>query len=73
MDSDYVFPGRRGGPLVEPKLAVARVVEKSGCDFVLHDLRRGFITQAAEIAVPHHIIKKLVNHIEAKMLRMATL
>jgi integrase len=66
VDSDFVFPGRRGGPLVEPKLAIARVVEKSGCDFVLHDLRRGFITQAAKIAVPHHIIKKLVNHIESR-------
>ena len=62
-DSDYVFPGRRGGPIVEPKQAVSRVIEKSGCDFVLHDLRRVFITQAAKISIPHHIIKKLVNHI----------
>ena len=62
-DNDYVFPGRRGGRLVEPKQAVARVIEKSGCNFVLHDLRRGFITQAAKLSVPHHIIKKLVNHV----------
>ena len=62
-DCDYVFPGRRGGPIVEPKLAVARVVEKSGCDFVLHDLRRTMISMAARLGVPHHIIKKLVNHI----------
>jgi integrase len=62
-DSEYVFPGRRGGPIVEPKLAVARVVEKSGCDFVLHDLRRTNISMAAKLGVPHHIIKKLVNHV----------
>ncbi|HEY9684997.1 MAG TPA: site-specific integrase [Oculatellaceae cyanobacterium] len=64
-DNDYVFPGRRGGPLIEPKQAVCRVIEKSGCNFVLQDLRRGFITQAAKLSVPHHIIKKLVNHVAA--------
>jgi integrase len=63
IDSNFVFPGRRGGPLVDPKQAVSRVIEKSGCNFVLHDLRRGFITQAAKLSVPHHIIKKLVNHV----------
>jgi integrase len=62
-DSNFVFPGRRGGPIVEPKQAVSRVIEKSGCKFVLHDIRRGFITQAAKLSVPHHIIKKLVNHV----------
>ena len=62
-DSDYVFPGRRGGPMVEPKLAVARVVAKSGCNFVLHDLRRTNVSMAAKLGVPHHLIKKLVNHV----------
>jgi integrase len=62
-DTDYVFPGRRGGPLVEPKLGVARVVARSGCSFVLHDLRRTYISMAAKIGIPHHVIKKLVNHI----------
>jgi len=65
-DSDYVFPGRRGGPIVEPKLGVARVVEKSGCNFVLHDLRRTYISMAAKLGVPHHIIKKLVNHVASR-------
>jgi integrase len=64
-DTNYVFPGRRGGPLVEPKLGVSRVIQKSGCDFVLHDLRRCLITQAAKLSISHHIIKKLVNHIGA--------
>jgi integrase len=64
-DTNYVFPGRRGGPLVEPKQAVERVIEKSGCDFVIHDIRRTYITMAAKLAVPHHVIKKLINHIAA--------
>jgi integrase len=65
-DSDFVFPGRRGGPMKEPKLAVNRVVQKSGVDFVLHDLRRTNISMAARLGVPHHIIKKLVNHISSR-------
>ncbi|HEY9684032.1 MAG TPA: integrase family protein [Oculatellaceae cyanobacterium] len=62
-DTAYVFPGRRGGPLVEPKLGVSKVVERSGCSFVLHDLRRTYISMAAKLGIPHHVIKKLVNHI----------
>jgi hypothetical protein len=49
--------------MVEPKLAVGRVIERSGCDFVLHDLRRTNISVAARLGVPHHTIKKLVNHV----------
>jgi integrase len=65
-DSDFVFPGRKGGHMKEPKLAVARVIQKSGCDFVLHDLRRTNISMAARLGIPHHIIKKLVNHISSR-------
>jgi integrase len=60
--SDFVFPGREGH-LVDPCHCLIQVIEECGCDFVLHDLRRTFITTAAKLGIPHHLIKKLVNHI----------
>ncbi len=48
---------------MESKEGVKRVIEKSGCAFVIHDIRRTYITMAAKLSVPHHVIKKLVNHI----------
>jgi integrase len=64
LESEYIFPGRdRRGHIIDSGCAIERVVKNTGCDFVLHDLRRTFVTTAAKLGVPHHIIKKLVNHI----------
>lgn len=61
--STYVFPGRDGrGPLIEPKKQVNLVIERSGVQFTLHDLRRTFITIAESLDVPPYAIKRLVNH-----------
>ncbi|RTL42400.1 MAG: DUF4102 domain-containing protein [Candidatus Melainabacteria bacterium] len=60
--SDFVFPGREGH-LVDPKHCLEHVIDRSECDFVLHDLRRTFITAAAKLGIPHNLIKKLVNHV----------
>ena len=61
--SSYVFPGRDGrGTIVEPKKQVALVIERSGIDFTLHDLRRTFITVAESLDIPPYAIKRLVNH-----------
>jgi integrase len=67
-DSEYVFPSRikRLSHIADSKHALRIVVRRSGCLFVLHDLRRGFISQAARLGIPHHIIKKLANHIAAR-------
>jgi integrase len=63
-DSEFVFPGRGGhNHIVDPGHVVSNVIKNSGCAFVIHDLRRTFITMAAKLGVAHHIIKKLVNHI----------
>ena len=63
-DSEFVFPGKGGhNHIVDPGHVVSNVIRNSGCSFVLHDLRRTFITMAAKLGVTHHIIKKLVNHI----------
>ncbi len=67
-DSRYVFPSRfkRDSHIVTLKDAVSSIVKNSGCSFVPHDTRRTFISLAARLAIPHHIIKKLVNHTATK-------
>jgi integrase len=63
----YVFPGRGDlSHIVDSGHVISNVIKNSGCPFVLHDLRRSFISMAAKLGVPHHIIKKLVNHIGSK-------
>jgi len=60
----YVFPGR-GGPdshLVESKFSVAKVVKNSKVPFMVHDLRRTFLTIAEGLDVPHYALKRLANH-----------
>lgn len=59
----YVFPGRRPTwYLIEPKKHIAAVIEHSGVPFIIHDLRRTFITVAEALDVSPYAIKRLVNH-----------
>jgi len=61
--AQYVFPGNgEDGKFTEPRKQVARVVEKSGVAFMLHDLRRLFITTAESLDIPTYAVKMLVNH-----------
>jgi integrase len=39
-----------------------KVVEASGIKFMLHDLRRTFITIAESLDIPSYTLKKLLNH-----------
>lgn len=62
-ESAFVFPGQgRLGHLIEPKKQLAKVVEASGVEFTIHDLRRTFITAAESIDIPPYAIKRMVNH-----------
>ncbi len=62
-DSPYVFPGGGAkGHLVEPKKAVKAVIQESGVDFMIHDLRRTFITTAERLDISAYALKRLVNH-----------
>jgi integrase len=63
-NSKYVFPSLRkhGKYMVEPKKQIAKIVEDSGVQFCLHDLRRLFITTAESLDIPAISIKLLVNH-----------
>ena len=59
----YVFPGNgEDGKFTEPRKQVARVVEKSEVAFMLHDLRRLFITTAESLDIPTYAVRMLVNH-----------
>jgi integrase len=61
--SDYVFLGEgQPGPLVEPRAGVKWVAQESNVPFILHDLRRTFITVAESLNIPIYAIKRLVNH-----------
>ncbi|NOC84534.1 integrase family protein [Ruegeria sp. HKCCD6428] len=61
--SDWVFPSTgRTGHLVETKKFTARVSERSGVTFTMHDLRRTFITIAESLDIPHYALKRLLNH-----------
>jgi integrase len=61
--SGYVFTGAsKDGNLVEPKKAIKAITEASGVSFMLHDLRRTFITTAERLDISSYALKRLVNH-----------
>lgn len=61
--SPFVFPGSgERGYLREPRPQMAKIIEQSGVDFTLHDLRRTFITIAESLDIPFYALKQLVNH-----------
>lgn len=63
IDGEYLFPGGgKTGHLIEPKRQVQKVRDASGVPFILHDLRRTFITVAESLDLSHYAIKRLVNH-----------
>lgn len=62
-ESKYVFPGTgASGYIIEPRKVMAKIVEQSGVNFTLHDLRRSFITIAESLDIPAYALKKLLNH-----------
>lgn len=62
-DSNWVFPSTgKTGHLIEPKRTVADIVKKSGVRFMLHDLRRTFITVAESLDISAYSLKSLINH-----------
>lgn len=61
--SEYVFPGSgKGGYIVEPRKQMDKVVQTSGIPFILHDLRRTFITLAEGLDISAYAVKRLINH-----------
>jgi integrase len=61
--SSWVFPSNgKTGHIVETKKFTARVAERSGVKFTMHDLRRTFISIAESLDIPHYALKRLLNH-----------
>ena len=62
-NSAFIFPGDGvRGYLVEPKRQLAKVIEKTGIPFAMHDLRRTFVTLAESLDISAFAVKALVNH-----------
>ncbi len=62
---DYVFPGYDPQKaLVNANKQVKKVVDDSGVQFILHDLRRTFASYADSLHIQHSTIKRLLNHKE---------
>ncbi|MES9933553.1 MAG: integrase family protein [Candidatus Sedimenticola sp. PURPLELP] len=61
--NEYVFPGKNAkGHIVEPKRQMVRVIEASGVDFRLHDLRRTYATVLDMMDLSRTTVKRLLNH-----------
>lgn len=61
--SEYVFPGTgSGGHIVEPRKQMDKVIKTSGIPFIIHDLRRTFITIAESLDISAYAVKRLANH-----------
>jgi integrase len=61
--NQYVFPSEsKAGYLNDPRKAVLKVRELSGVEFIVHDLRRTFITIAESLDIPVYALKRLLNH-----------
>jgi integrase len=61
--SEYVFSGKgKTGHLVEPKESVKIVVKDSKVKFMVHGLRRTFLTVGESLDIPHYTLKRLANH-----------
>lgn len=61
--NEFVFHGANGvGRIVEQRKQMNRVTEESGVSFIIHDLRRTFITTAESLDIPSYALKRLLNH-----------
>lgn len=63
--TEFVFPGEGDrGHMVEPRKAIAFVAKETGTAFMIHDLRRTFVTIAERLDIGNYSLKRLVNHKE---------
>ena len=62
-NTQYVFPGRGGkGHIVDSTHVIAQVPHRIGYPFVLHDLRRTFLSLAERMGLSHFMLRRLANH-----------
>jgi integrase len=59
----FVFPGRGGkNHLVDSTHVIAQIPHKIDCPFVLHDLRRCFLSRGERLGLSLFTLKRLANH-----------
>jgi integrase len=62
-DSPYVFPGyRRQGRYFGSESTLNKIRQSCGHHFLIHDLRRTYLTLAERLDLPHYVLKKLAGH-----------
>ena len=58
----YVFPGRGKSHLTAFRGWQMEVRSKCGCYFMIHDLRRTYLSCAERIDLPYYVLKRLAGH-----------
>lgn len=58
----FSWPSARQGYIVDPGKYMEKVIRNSGVHFILHDLRRTFITIAESLDISVYALKRLMNH-----------
>jgi integrase len=58
----WVFAGKKGHAIVDPRKPIMQVTEISGIIFSCHDLRRTFATIAEGLDISSFTVKRLLNH-----------
>ncbi len=65
-DPIWVFPSPRGSaPMGDVHRAVYRVKDRTGVDFVGHDLRRTAASFMTSMGIPRAVVAKILNHVES--------
>ena len=61
--SPFVFPGRGNkSHLTDFRFWMKQIKDQSGCNFMIHDTRRSFLSCAEQLEVPYYVLKRLANH-----------
>ena len=60
--SEWIFVGPTGKAISSPQKAKARIQNRSGVQFTIHDIRRTVSTGLASIGVSSEIISAILNH-----------
>jgi integrase len=69
---EWVFPSRQRtvGPVANSRHAADSAKEKSGVDFVLHDLRRTAASYMCGMSISRLVVSKILNHVETGITRV---
>jgi integrase len=70
FDGDYIFKGRRSGPVVDfggPKKRLDVLLPQDMPHWTWHDLRRTLSTGLARLEIPPHVIDAAINHTSGKI------